>query len=334
MRVAVSLEDVKKEVDTGKGDRPCYWKAENHVDETSNLRVENWLKPIRHLVLAHDDASLSSTIRITHDQGTAILRYIEEVKMFANIRDTKIKAQNNGQMPEGHPEEGWKDPLFLDHHWETEVLKNWPSSKNRSKWLKSLKELESELETAITKAKGNSETSAAFVKLSVRSPKDAVFNQKRYYEILEKRLSERKINSVDEKSLSIRVEAIRYASWKALKCYTAKQAMDLLLRSERIYVDILQHELFTKGDKDRKFNLNAHVAPFKETFDPSLEFRGFVAGGKRTAITAYSPFVYDEKIVKEKKKIWEKIDEIWTQAEAKLTLKDYSIELAMTTPDT
>lgn len=73
----------------------------------------------------------------------------------------------------------------------------------------------------------------------------------------------------------------------------------MLLRSERVYLDVLQHELFNKGDPS-KFSLDIHLAPFFEGFDPALEFRGFVAEGRRTSLTAYSPWVYDRRIIQHK----------------------------------
>mmetsp|Transcript_15996 Transcript_15996/g.28704 ORF Transcript_15996/g.28704 Transcript_15996/m.28704 type:complete len:481 (+) Transcript_15996:192-1634(+) len=346
MRVALPLDGGGTEKKDPS--RPRYWKAENHVDMESGLRVENWMKPIRHLVLGHADKNKTTVVNLTHEAGTAILRYVEEVKMFGNLRDHDMRKAHGGKTPSGHPEEARTDPGFLDSHWKEEVLGKWPSSKVRGPWLKALEALEKELDSAVAKAKGDSKTGAAFVKLSVRSPKDAVFNRKRFFEELELRLPQKNNTRLSQEGegansppsydtskaleLSVRIEAIRYASWQSLKCRSGKDAMELLLRSERVYLDVLQHELFIKGDKTREFNLNVHVSPFVESFDPALEFRGFVANHRRTAITAYSPFVFDQRIVKSKDKIWKKIDEVWSEAESKLEMKDYSIDFCLS-PD-
>jgi len=147
----------------------------------------------------------------------------------------------------------------------------------------------------------------------------------------------RKAEGGEEKAamllLSKRVEAIRHASWQALKCRSGRDAMELLLRSERVYLDILQHELFSKeGSKSGGFNLDVHVSVFEQDFDPALEFRGFVSKNKRTALTAYSPWVYDERIIKGKSSILSRIQGVWDEAHASLELEDYSVDFCLS-PD-
>jgi hypothetical protein len=120
------------------------------------------------------------------------------------------------------------------------------------------------------------------------------------------------VSSSEEASLSDDVAAIKQASWLALRCFDADQALQVLLRSDRIYLDILQQQLFNQklashhdistsaqdestdtssAPSNCHFNLNVHVCQFFDGFDPDWEFRGFVSKGQRTGLTAYSPWL-------------------------------------------
>lgn len=53
-------------------------------------------------------------------------------------------------------------------------------------------------------------------------------------------------------ALSEDVRVIKNATWLALRVRNGDEALRLLLRSDRAYVDLQQHELFLKGDEDDK----------------------------------------------------------------------------------
>ena len=72
----------------------------------------------------------------------------------------------------------------------------------------------------------------------------------------------------------------------------------------------LQHDLFTGSDPE-KFDLDIHLTTFFEGFDPAFEFRGFVVENVRSALTAYSPWVYETRIVENKSLIYNIIDDLW-----------------------
>lgn len=152
--VAVSLDSlgVSKEAGT-----PSYWSAENH-NSGSSLRQEHWSAGLKHLMLGGD----GHVVKLSLDAGRAILRYREDAKMFAALRDEGLKAASTSYL------ESLSDPSFWDSHW-TDALNDWPTYPNKSKWLLSLLALTGELDEAIRLTNG-----AAFIKLSVRSPKDAV----------------------------------------------------------------------------------------------------------------------------------------------------------------
>ena len=173
--------------------------------------------------------------------------------MFANIEDAK---STTGGLSGSGGVESAKDPEFLDQHWRDEVLSKWPLSPVRSKWLESLLGLEQELDAAIKRTL----PFGAFVKLSVRSPKDAVFCLPSYTECVREFLEVRGLERDSPLLLSQNVAAIRHASWQGLRCKTGGEALRLLLRSERVYLDVLQHELFTQKNNE-PFNLVSSPAP-------------------------------------------------------------------------
>lgn len=105
-------------------------------------------------------------------------------------------------------------------------------------------------------------------------------------------------------------------------------AFHLLVRSERVYLDILQHELFTTAE-GVSFDMDVHVAEFFEEFDPIWEFRGFVCQGKRTALTAYNPWVYDPLICEKKEGILHAISHVWSQAEGLVRSANYTLDFAV-----
>lgn len=88
---------------------------------------------------------------------------------------------------------------------------------------------------------------------------------------------------------------------------------------------------FAGADKHKGFQLALHVTPFCDAFDPNWEFRGFVCKGRRTGLTAYSPWVWEPRQAdpSEKAAILARIEQVWDQAEAGLRSQNYSIDFAV-----
>lgn len=70
------------ELDTA-AETKSYWSSEFHEPD-SLLREEHWAPPVRQFLLP--GAGNPSTVRLTHEAGTALLRLVEEVKMYANLQ--------------------------------------------------------------------------------------------------------------------------------------------------------------------------------------------------------------------------------------------------------
>lgn len=333
--VRVDLDTVLGSHDTSSPDasRPCYWEAKNH-DAKSYLRAEQWLADMKGLTLSRERPGVRSVVPLPYEAGLAIMRYVEEVKMMGNVRDLERAGQGTEENA-SFPATSNIDPVFLDRHWRDEVEKKWAGSRLRATWLSALKNLEGKLDAAVRRAMSGG--SGAFVKLSVRSPKDSIFNISRFYTEAREALIQMagpSLGPSDPMALSVQVAAIRHAAWRSMCVRSGREALELLLRSERVYIDVLQHELFCKGSKVENFNLNVHVAPFVETFDPQLEFRGFVAGGRRAALTTYSPFAYSAQLIPRKRAALARITSVWDEADKRISGKcrDYSIDFALS-PD-
>ena len=307
------LQHQASETGQGNYDPPqpdhSYWKEENHTTDNF-LRVEQWLPSVAHLTLTN---GIEEVVQLSYDLGVAMLRYCEEVKMMANIRDEQEVGK--GKAP------SLEDADFWDEE-HTRISSEWPASNNRKIWWCSLCDLAEKLDQAIS----NLPTQSAFVKLSVRSPKDSAFKTQTFFTELEELLGSSDLDSSDPSVLSENVRFIKIASFKALKVSNGWEALKLLLRSDRVYVDILQHELFNKKEN---FKLNVHVAPFIDDLDPCWEFRGFVSNGKKTGLTAYSPWVYDPLLLENKAKIEKLILSVWNEAEPLVSSKNYSIDFAV-----
>ncbi|CAF0830003.1 unnamed protein product [Didymodactylos carnosus] len=313
--VAISSEDIIRhplQIDNSKiVPQPTYWNAQNH-SEDSYLRAEHWMEDVKECLLP----GRHEIVRMNLKSGQAILRYREELKMFAAIRDEKLnsKSKKSATSKKTIQIESMQSPTFLDEHWKTTEAV-WPKS-------------------PILIAKFNR---SAFIKLSVRSPKDAVFCLLSTREIIRERIAASVAAGCSEiNELNEDVSAIKWAAWRGLRVSSGAQAIQLLLRSDRVYVDILQHELFlqtqpsTSKEENATFNLNVIVREFFEGFHPNWEYRGFVSGGIRTGLTAYNPWILDPQQLANKDRILELISSVWTQVESKIIkISDYSIDFAV-----
>ena len=87
---------------------------------------------------------------------------------------------------------------------------------------------------------------------------------------------------------------------------TAKEALNLLLTSERIHIDL--KDWITEGGKEM-----LALREFGEKLNDDLEFRGFVYNNKLTALTQYDQYIKFEHIIKNKDKYEKMINDYWTK---------------------
>mmetsp|Transcript_17272 Transcript_17272/g.51057 ORF Transcript_17272/g.51057 Transcript_17272/m.51057 type:complete len:471 (+) Transcript_17272:220-1632(+) len=291
-----------------------YWSAEFHAP-TNMLRGEFWAPPLRPFVLP--GAADPSIVPLRQDEGSAVLRYVEEVKMYANLEAEKRRVL---------VEEVLDDAAFWDGQ-DDRIRKEWPASATRGPWLEALAKLEAAVNTAVIRHGAG----GVFVKLSARSPKDAVLRTSRYAEGITAAAAALRVDGAPL-TLTDEVRAIKRASWAAMHVHTGRDALTLLLRSDRVYKDILCHELFcARPGAASEFRLDVFVHGWFPRLDPEFEFRGFVKGGVRTALTAYNPWLYNEVIHRQRDRVLQIIEALWGKVDAKIPdgMQDYTIDFAV-----
>lgn len=288
------------------------------------MRVDEWRTPsIAALCLP---APRTATVALDEDMATAMLRHREELKMFAALEDEARARQAAGTDEEGAGP-AMEDPEWLDAQ-RVRIAQEWPASKVRSEWAEDLERLRASLDEAIGSL---ASPSGAFVKLAVRSPKDAVFCIARTDALLRAELAASAAMG-NEPSLTSDILAIKRAAWLGMRARSGDEALELLLRSDRVYLDLLQAELFS-GAKRIPFAMTVEVTSFFEGFDPNWEFRAFLSKGRKTAITAYNPWVFDPRIVTHREAVLGTIVALWDRVIPLVPSQSFSADFAVDPED-
>eukprot|EP00026_Physarum_polycephalum_P005786 Phypoly_transcript_05824.p1 GENE.Phypoly_transcript_05824~~Phypoly_transcript_05824.p1 ORF type:complete len:588 (+),score=94.49 Phypoly_transcript_05824:110-1765(+) len=179
-----------------------------------------------------------------------------------------------------------------------------------------LNELESRLEVVISKhfPKG------AFMRLCGRSPKDAEPLQRdAVYQKYQQELKDLVEKQGAELNALTKLRAIARVNY--LGVHTGKDAMSLLLTSERVFTDL--HDWIKWGEPDQ--------VVFRQ-WEPELtleyEFRGFVYKGKLNAISQYDHYAIYPDLESLKEKIQAKIFELWQEVHSHIKVDSYCIDFA------
>ena len=182
-----------------------------------------------------------------------------------------------------------------------------------------LNNLENKIDTFI-KNNENLSKNGAFIRLSGRSPKDGDgFDLKKLYnEYLNNLNKLSKELNIDKKDGNLRVNAI--SRTHTLKVNNGKDAMSLLLTSERVHSDM--SDWLNNGGKEqivlREFNNNLN-------YDD--EFRAFIYNNKLTAISQYDHYGMYNHVIKEKDIIEKAINDFWlNKVKNRIKFSDYVID--------
>jgi len=180
--------------------------------------------------------------------------------------------------------------------------------------LQILAHLESKIDALIDPWK----TTGAFAKLSCRSPKDVTATS----ESMQRRYAEN-IAKFEKPSDNDIVVALFDAHIKVLKIHTAKEAMDLFLKSYRILEDLqlgLQNE--------ETFNIQVIV---REWLDISIshEFRGFVYNKQLNGLSQYFDFCYFPQLKDEQAKIIDACKDTFDNVRDKIKLSNFILDFAL-----
>lgn len=130
----------------------------------------------------------------------------------------------------------------------------------------------------------------AFVRLSSRSPKDAVLMPGEATDRMMKVLTDDLKQEGHFVSHNREFCALMKVGTESLKVRNAKQALDLLLNSERVFIDLMLALDFPKV-----YSMKLIIREW-EHLDYHMEFRGFVHNNSLNALCQYDSFCYFEEL--------------------------------------
>eukprot|EP01126_Amoeba_proteus_P006191 TRINITY_DN12150_c0_g1_i1.p1 TRINITY_DN12150_c0_g1~~TRINITY_DN12150_c0_g1_i1.p1 ORF type:complete len:341 (+),score=75.12 TRINITY_DN12150_c0_g1_i1:453-1475(+) len=169
-------------------------------------------------------------------------------------------------------------------------------------------------------------TSGAFVRLSSRSPKDAITSE--LYDMFLVEREALKNQGYQEGPVMDRVAFTR-ANVRILRVTSGKQAMKLFLNSNRVHED-LRGMCSTTCLKDDSQTLTHIVVRKWEEILPEFEFRCFVYNHSITAITQYYKSTFVPQMVEMKEEIQEMIHEFFSvQIKNRIPVENYVLDLAV-----
>lgn len=186
----------------------------------------------------------------------------------------------------------------------------WRESLNETE-LEILQSLESRLEEKIQEFEQNSNV---FVKTSSRSAKDSpIFtdNFRKLYKLYLKSLTTEEQMVENEQII-----CLLKAAFQSLKVTNAREVIEMFIKSERIYQDML----LAIEKSPTRFTENFVIRRFYE-IEIDMEFRGFVHNGQLTALSQYNYLIHSKRLNEKKEEIKNNIKKYFDELVAK-KLKD------------
>lgn len=159
--------------------------------------------------------------------------------------------------------------------------------------------------------------SYVFVKTSSRSPKDGPLAQERLEHLYHQRLSS--FPEEDRTKENSKLTALLQVCFDAMMVKNANEVMDLFMRSERIYQDML----LALAVPDR-FHENFVIRKFVH-IDVDMEFRGFVYNYDLVALSQYNYLIFSQRLLEQKDRIRQKLTEFFeTEVKTRLMTEEFS----------
>jgi len=159
-----------------------------------------------------------------------------------------------------------------------------------------LKSIENKVDEGIEKIREKTNTECqVFVRLSSRSPKDAIYHLEHFPKLYQEKLLEFK----DQEDVFSKLHAFYRASTEVLSVSTGKEATDLLRRSNRIQGDL---EACLENNETMQLIVREFVQ-----FPVENELRGFIYNGVLTALTQYNNIAYFPQHKKDKEHVEQKV---------------------------
>lgn len=162
-----------------------------------------------------------------------------------------------------------------------------------------IKSLEKNIDTMMI----DTDDRGAFIRLNTRSPKDAIaLNREKFLAQTENYSTHEKLKLFFDLSMS------------SLRVYSGKEAVELLLSSERVFVDVLQalDADASKRPEDRHvWDLEICVRQWEDNLREDLEFRGFVLNYELVGLSQYNTYVCHPAVLTNRNIIEKQIGEFF-----------------------
>lgn len=187
-----------------------------------------------------------------------------------------------------------------------------------------IKSLETRLENSLTEFVKND--GFAFVKTSSRSAKDAPLASSQFKALYSQYTAEKQ--QEEDTIENFQITCLLKAAFECLRIKNAEQVIEMFIKSERIYQDML-----LALDHPEKFNENFVIREFVD-IDVDMEFRGFVFNGKLNALSQYNFLIYSKRLNENKNEILKLISDFYYTEVSPLLLKsgfisNYVIDFAV-----
>lgn len=312
---AASLEDGSSGEDHPAltfNDQDSYMSNIHHGAD-SYMRAENWLPDVADFTFA------SRIISLSRDEAKAITQYRDEVKLRAAARNQDAAEQCEDASVLSSV---LFSPDYLNEMYDF-IMDDWPQDSQTAAAHRHLMCVQHALDQAIREfaPKG------AFVKLSIRSPKDSALNMTSTRQLIRSLLAGSTQELGSAAATNEDICAMCNACAQVLRCHDGSHALRLLLESDRVYKDLVAHELLLPEGED--FNLKLIVREWDDAINGDWEFRAFVVDGKLTCVTQYNDFVFDARISANKEVIRAMIYECWQAVRPNIKSKNYCIDFAV-----
>ncbi|KAH3758857.1 cell division cycle protein 123-like [Pelomyxa schiedti] len=189
-----------------------------------------------------------------------------------------------------------------------------------------------QLAESIDRAKAELGVPFIFIRLSSRSPKDAPMESPDFINHFNHEMEwvehdEAGLPPYPHMKENRQLCAIYRATTYAMKLSRAAEGIKLLVMSDRIQGDLQE---YSSGRITENFSVV--VREFR-TFDPDLEFRGFVHNGQFTALTQYNNFAFFPKLLARREEIVRFISEDYrNRIQPKISIPSYVIDFVLCVP--
>jgi len=170
-----------------------------------------------------------------------------------------------------------------------------------------------------------------FVKLSMRSPKDAVFEKS--HPTVERILTELLTKLVQEKTDWKKITdndlliILTQACNAAMKITSGKEATALLCSSDRVVDDLRKAKEYRQNNPEEPFP--KLVIRAWSDIPLEYEFRGFVCKKQLNALSQYFHYLHLPKLVEEKEQIQSRIVEYWETIKDLINHESYVIDFGI-----